>query len=198
MMLPQLIAALLVVTPPAAPGTAPASTPPPAPSGTATSPAQPNGVDLHAIAQALTSVKKVPAPNKCGEAPKDQARRGIMSVLGSVGGFLIPGAGMVASVALPAAAILSDKLLTMLDCKEQQQAATATLQAVRGGVGTEVRWKSETRPKVSGVSKVTAKQDLADGSQCLTVTDIVIVEGEETTVPKRMCRAKGASGFVRV
>ena len=32
----------------------------------------------------------------------------------------------------------------MLDCKEQQQAAKATDQAIRGGVGTEVAWKSET------------------------------------------------------
>jgi len=89
-------------------------------------------------------------------------------------------------VALPAAAILSDRLLTILDCKEQQQASAATMQAVRGGVGTEVASESETRPKVSGVSKVTAKQELADGSQCLTVTDVVIVEGEETSVPKKM------------
>jgi hypothetical protein len=26
---------------------------------------------------------------------------------------------------------------------------------------------------------------------------VVIVDGQETTVPKRMCRAKGASGYVR-
>ena len=31
----------------------------------------------------------------------------------------------------------------------------------------------------------------------MTVTDVVIVDGEETTVPKRMCRAKGASGYAR-
>ena len=35
-------------------------------------------------------------------------------------------------------------------------------------------------------------------AQCLTVTDVVIVDGEETTVPKRMCRARGASGYARV
>ena len=49
-----------------------------------------------------------------------------------------------------------DELLKMLDCKEQQQAATATDKAIRGGVGTEVSWKSEDRPNVSGTSKVTA------------------------------------------
>ena len=120
-------------------------------------------------------------------------------MLGSIGGLLVPGVGgVVAAVALPAAAYLSDQLLTMLDCKEQQQAAKATEQAIRGGVGTEVSWKSETRPNVTGRSKVTAQEQLADGSGCLTVTDVVIVDGEETTVPKRMCRAKGASGYVRV
>ena len=39
---------------------------------------------------------------------------------------------------------------------------------------------------------------MADGGQCLTVTDVVIVDGEETTVPKKMCRAKGASAYARV
>ena len=122
-----------------------------------------------------------------------------MSVVGSVGSLLIPGAGMAAAVGLPVAAILSDQLLTMLDCKEQQQAAKATLVAVRGEeVGTKVDWNSESRPNVSGASIVKAKATLADGSLCLTVTDIVIIDGEETTVAKEMCRKKGASAFVRV
>jgi hypothetical protein len=51
---------------------------------------------------------------------------------------------------------------------------------------------------VSGKSKVTAEEKLADGGQCLTVTDVVIVDGEETTVPKKMCRARGASGYAKV
>jgi hypothetical protein len=99
---------------------------------------------------------------------------------------------------MPAASYIGDELMKLLDCKEQQQAAKATDQAVRGGVGTEVSWKSESRPNVSGTSKVTGEQQLADGGQCLTVTDVVIVDGEETTVPKRMCRAKGASAYVKV
>jgi hypothetical protein len=78
------------------------------------------------------------------------------------------------------------------------QAAQATDEAVRGGLGTEVGWTSESRPNVSGKSTVTAAQQLADGGQCLTVTDVVIVDGEETTVPKKMCKANGASGYVKV
>ena len=64
-----------------------------------------------------------------------------------------------------------------------------------GGVGTEVKWQSESRKNVTGSSKVTGSQELADGSQCMTVTDVVIIDGEETTVPKKMCRGKGDSGY---
>ena len=74
----------------------------------------------------------------------------------------------------------------------------ATDEAVRGGVGTEVSWQSDSRPNVSGKSKVVGQEASADGGQCMTVNDVVIVNGEETTVPKRMCRARGASGFVKV
>jgi len=143
-----------------------------------------------------------PAPQKCADTAEKKAKRSMFgSILGSVGGSLLGQMGgtasTVASAALPAATYLGDELLKMLDCKEQQQAAHATDEAIRGGVGTEVSWKSESRPNVSGTSKVTAQQQLADGGSCVTVTDVVIVDGEETTVPKKMCRARGASGYAR-
>ena len=114
--------------------------------------------------------------------------------MGQMGGT----AGAVASAALPAASMLGEELMKLLDCKEQQQAAKATDEAIRGGVGSEVSWQSETRANVRGSSKVTAQEQLADGGNCVTVTDIVIVDGEETSVPKRMCRSRGASGYVKV
>ena len=46
--------------------------------------------------------------------------------------------------------------------------------------------------------RLRARKQLADGSQCVTVNDVVIVDGEETTVPKKMCRKPGASGYARV
>jgi hypothetical protein len=142
------------------------------------------------------------AQQRCPDTAAKQARRSIFgSVLGSVGGSLLGRAGVagdVVAAALPAASYLTDELLKKLDCKEQQQAAKATDQAIRGGVGTEVAWKSDTRANVSGTSKVTGQEKLANGGQCVTVTDIVIVDGEETTVPKKMCRANGASGYARV
>lgn len=143
-----------------------------------------------------------PPPAKCQDTAEKKAKRSMFgSMLGSIGGGLLGRAGAAGSVvaaSLPAVSYLGDELLKMLDCKEQQQAAKATDQAIRGGVGTEVSWKSETRPNVTGTSKVTGKEELADGGDCLTVTDVVIVDGQETTVPKKMCRAKGASAYAKV
>ncbi|QNM83636.1 hypothetical protein H8M03_04740 [Sphingomonas sabuli] len=144
-----------------------------------------------------------PAPQQCEQSEAKKAKRSMFgsllgsvanNVLGSIGG----NAGTVVSMVLPAASYLTDELLAMLDCKEQQQAAKATDDAIRGGVGAESSWQSGTRANVHGSSKVTAKEELADGSSCLTVTDVVIVDGEETVVPKKMCRGKGASGYARV
>jgi hypothetical protein len=118
------------------------------------------------------------------------------SVLGGIAGGILGGSdlGGMASL-IPVGSILADELIKLLDCKEQKQAANATNEAIRGGVGTEVRWQSESRQNVSGTSKVTGQQQLADGTNCMTVTDVVIIDGEETTVPKRMCRGKGDSGY---
>ena len=153
-------------------------------------------VPIHAAAAAQAGQKQ------CEETPQKKARRSLFgSVLGSIGGVVAGSvggtAGAVASAALPAASLLGDELLKMLDCKEQQQAAAATNEAIRGGVGAESSWTSESRPNVRGTSKVTGEEKLADGGNCLTVTDIVIVDGEETAVPKRMCRARGASAYAK-
>jgi predicted lipid-binding transport protein (Tim44 family) len=141
-------------------------------------------------------------PQQCADTAQKKAKRSMFGGLVSgLGGSLLGSAGVagtVISLAMPVGSYLTDELLKMLDCKEQKQAAKATDDAIRGGVGTEVAWTSESRPNVSGKSKVTAAEQLADGTQCMTVTDVVIVDGEETTVPKKMCRAKGASGYARV
>ena len=141
-------------------------------------------------------------PQQCADTAEKKAKRSLFGgMLNSIGGNLLGRAGIagnVVSLALPVSSYLTDELLKKLDCKEQVQAAKATDEAVRGGVGTEVAWKSDSRPNVTGKSTVTGEQKLADGGQCLTVTDVVIVDGEETTVPKRMCKAKGASGYARV
>ena len=142
------------------------------------------------------------APQQCADTAEKKAKRSMFGgMLNNLGGNLLGRAGVagsVVSLALPVGSYLTDELLKKLDCKEQVQAAKATDAAVRGGVGTEVAWKSDTRANVTGKSTVTGEEKLADGGQCLTVTDVVIVDGEETTVPKRICKARGASGYARV
>jgi hypothetical protein len=98
--------------------------------------------------------------------------------------------------------MLTDALLNLLDCREQQKAAQATeqvtTQAETRGAGSTVAWRSDSRPGVSGTSTVTAVDAPgAGGRRCMTVTDVVIVDGEETTVPKRMCRTPPSARYAR-
>ncbi|MEA3029504.1 MAG: hypothetical protein QOG13_829 [Sphingomonadales bacterium] len=129
--------------------------------------------------------------------------RALGGLLGAVGGAAIGrgNVGRVAAAALgaPVGALIGDRIARLLDCREQQQAAAATEQAVERGVGTTTSWASETRPGVTGSSTVTAAATpLPDGNPCLTVTDIVIIDGEETRAPKTMCRRPPTNRYVRV
>ncbi len=92
---------------------------------------------------------------------------------------------------------LTDAIACRLDPAEQVQAAAATDEVTRGeAVGATANWTSATRPEVSGSSTVAARSDLANGTRCMNVTDIIIVEGEETRVSKKMCKEPGASRYV--
>jgi surface antigen len=129
--------------------------------------------------------------------------RALGGLLGAVGGAAVGrgNVGRVAAAALgaPVGALIGDRIARLLDCREQQQAAAATEQAVERGVGTTTNWASETRPGVTGSSTVTAAATpMADGNPCLTVTDIVIIDGEETRAPKTMCRRPPTNRYVRV
>ena len=92
---------------------------------------------------------------------------------------------------------LQNLTMQMLDCQEQRQVAQATEAAIRGGVGTAVSWTSSSSPAVKGRSIAAAEETLADGTHCVTVTDIIIVDGEETISAKQMCRRAGSSGWLR-
>jgi len=155
-------------------------------------------------AREQTSNETSNSEQQCEQRQRRDRRRGraIGGVLGGVaGGFVGRGAGRVAAVALgaPVGALIGDTIARLLDCDEQRQAAAATEEAIRGEVGTTTTWQSETRPEVTGSSTFSAAEPVGpDGSQCITVTDIVIVEGEETSAPKRMCRSGPAARYVRV
>ena len=121
-------------------------------------------------------------------------------MLGGLAGRALGRVGVpssVAGVGLPTQELLSEAIISMLNCREQQQAAAATNEAIRGGAGTTASWQSETRPGVSGAASASGDERLADGTHCLTVTNIVIVDGEETSAPQRMCRAPGQRGYAR-
>ena len=131
---------------------------------------------------------------------RNETRRRRGSAIGGIGRSILGrvGGGRVGNIISPAGSMLGDAIMGLLDCREQEQAATATEQAVRtGNVGDSAAWQSESRPNVAGSSTVTAV-DTSGGDECLTVTDVVIVDGEETTAPKRMCRRPPNNRYVRV
>lgn len=125
--------------------------------------------------------------------------------LGRMAGSAASSAGISSWVPIPAVADqLTGAIACRLDPKEQQQAADATLKATRSddqageepvAVGSTAEWASETRADVSGRSTVSAREASADGADCITVTDVVIVKGEETTADKRMCRPPGSRRY---
>lgn len=140
-----------------------------------------------------------------------QRGRLIGGLVGGVAGGLVgrnsPAAAL--ATALPASLLIGEAISRLLDCREQEQAATATEQVVQQaqaqagegaerGVGQTVNWTSETRPGVTGSSTVTALEQEPGGGECMTVTDIIIVDGRETRAPKRLCRRPPSQRFVRV
>lgn len=143
--------------------------------------------------------KSESAEKKC--TPKKKKSGGMFgAIAGGIAGTALGGwggaPGALIAAGLPVASLLTDAIIRKLDCKEQVQAATATDNAVRGGVGTTTTWESETRPGVKGSSTVRDQRASADGGSCMLITDVVIVDGEETTVDKRMCRKPGGGNYV--
>ena len=141
----------------------------------------------------------------CEEQLRRNRRRGRTAgaLVGGVAGGLLGNTpvGRLAAIATlaPVGALIGDAIASRLNCREQLQAAAATEEAVRGGVGTTTTWTSDTRENVTGSSTVVAADaSTPNAAQCLTVTDIIIVDGEETRAPKRMCRRPPTNAFVRV
>lgn len=126
-------------------------------------------------------------------------------ILGSIAGGVAGRAGGVFNF-VPVAGLtdtLTAAIACQLDPEEQKKAAQATLDATRGAgeegeveVGAMSAWTSETREDVSGTSTVVARNDHErGGQQCITVSDVIIVSGEETRADKRMCRRPPAARY---
>ncbi|MEP2988843.1 MAG: hypothetical protein ABJN65_02155 [Parasphingorhabdus sp.] len=94
---------------------------------------------------------------------------------------------------------LSQSLACRLYPEEQKQAAEATEQVTQSEeIGKTVEWKSTVRENVSGSSTVSAKNSLANGTPCLTITDVAIVDGDEIRLSKKMCKLPGAHRYTIV
>ena len=169
---------------------------------------------VSAPAQAQFSGLKLPSPTaQSAETSSDGCPKGKKkgfgsSLLGSLVGKVAGDAAYRAGVSrwLPMAEVsdqLTNAIACRLDPEEQLQAAEATLVATRGAeegagaqVGSSASWTSNTREDVSGSSTVVGRNDdEATGLQCITVTDVIIVRGEETTANKRMCRPPGSARY---
>jgi surface antigen len=155
------------------------------------------------------SARAAPAAGATCEAQRDRSRRRgrlVGALIGGLAGGIAGGgfgrnpgrtAALIGALA-PVGALLGDAIAGLLDCDEQRRAASATEAAVSRGVGTTENWASATRPGVTGSSTVTAAERTADGGDCMIVTDIVIVDGEETRAPKRLCRSPPSNRYARV
>ncbi|VWX56893.1 hypothetical protein [Sphingorhabdus sp. 109] len=128
---------------------------------------------------------------------KSRGRGGLLggifgSVVGSVAGLDDVGTLIAGAVG----AVLVGEIACKLSQDEQEKAAEATFAVVeQEEVGAVAKWESPTRGGVSGSSTVTALNTEPNGRKCLTITDVAIIDGEETRISKQMCRAAGESKY---
>jgi surface antigen len=137
------------------------------------------------------------------KSPQKKRGAGILgNVLGQVAGNVAgntigrTGVGRFVPVSL-FSSTLSEAIACRLDPKEQEKAAGATDEALRSGkVGESAGWTSETRENVTGTSTVQSKIASTGGNKCMMVSDVIIVNGEETRADKKMCRGPGEKRYV--
>ncbi|WP_077148126.1 hypothetical protein [Sphingopyxis sp. KK2] len=155
----------------------------------------------------VTAPTPTPSPSEEGNGGCPKGKKGSSVGRGILGGVIRDAVGDAASKAgvysyVPIGEVsgtLTDAIACRLDPGEQVQAAAATEEVTRGEeVGATVNWTSETRENVSGSSTVAAVNTEGSGRKCMNVTDVVIVEGEETRVSKRMCKGPGEPRYVIV
>lgn len=143
---------------------------------------------------ASKSAKKSKGPQKCKKAKK---RGGLLGgILGGVAGNAA-GLGKIGTlISSGVGAVLVGEIACQLTEDEQKEAVAATVEVTeKEEVGATATWKSPTRAGVSGSSTVTALNTEPNGRKCLSITDVAIIDGQETRVSKRMCRGQGDEGY---
>ncbi|GAC1569618.1 MAG: hypothetical protein NVS3B27_14580 [Novosphingobium sp.] len=163
--------------------------------------AQFGGFSLPSITrQATQSPTETRNSSGCPKGKSKSAGSALLGgMLGSMAGSAASRAGLGSFVPMAEfSSMISNVIACKLDPAEQKQAADATMQITRGDpkVGSSAQWTSQTRDQVSGKSTVVARNDAdASGARCITVNDVVIVNGEETTANKRMCKMPGSARY---
>lgn len=133
-------------------------------------------------------------PQKCKKAKK---RGGVLGgLLGGVAGNAA-GLGKIGTlISSGVGAVLVGEIACKLTEDEQKEAVAATVEVTeKEEVGATATWKSPTRAGVSGSSTVTAFNTEPNGRKCLNITDVAIIDGQETRVSKQMCRGQGDEGY---
>jgi len=164
------------------------------------------GSILRSLPSTATSAATTDDSSGCPTGRKRSAGSRIAgSILGQVASSAASSAGISSWVPIPDVADqLTSAIACRLDPEEQKQAAQATLEATRSlevdgrpaDVGSSSSWTSNTRDDVSGTSTVVARNDdNRRGLECITVSDVIIVSGEETRADKRMCRRPPAARY---
>lgn len=144
--------------------------------------------------------KQTAAKGKASGDRSCKKSRGRGGLLGGIfGGVVGSAAGLDrvgTLIASAASAVLVGEIACKLSKDEQEKAAEATIAVVeQEKVGAVAEWQSPTRGGVSGSSTVTALNTEPNGRKCLTITDVAIIDGEETRVSKQMCRGAGQSKY---
>lgn len=136
--------------------------------------------------------KRADNNNPDGKCKRARKRGGALGgLIGGVAGSAAGLKGIGTAVSGLFGAVLVAEIACQLDEKEQKVAAEATVAVTKKEeVGATAKWTSPTREGVAGSSTITALNTEPNGGKCLSITDIAIVEGEETRVSKRMCRSK--------
>lgn len=159
---------------------------------------QPAQAQFGGLLRKMTTPAPKPSEDGNGGCPKGKKGNGIgRSILGNVihdtVGDAASRAGVYSYVPISeVSGTLTDAIACRLDPGEQVQAAAATEEVTRGEeVGATSNWTSATRDNVSGSSTIASIDGESGGTRCMSVTDVVIVDGEETRVTKKMCKKPG-------
>jgi len=147
-----------------------------------------------------SSSKPGKGAGKAGGDKGCKKSRGRGRLLGGIFGGVVGSVAGLDSVGTLIASAAGSLLVGEIACKlsedEQEKAAEATIAVVeQEKVGAVANWQSPTRGGVSGSSTVTALNTEPNGRKCLTITDVAIIDGEETRVSKQMCRGSGDAKY---